>query len=147
RGGWPAVSGAAMRLHNPLGFRRAGPAAFTAAAIGVEDPGLDLIRLRVPGDDHEAAGGWLALDLHAVIANEIPLALPPPDGRGDLAVVGLIDPFADHPLELLEPLIGCDALHRCGVVANLGDLPGTTLPGEQRDEPIGDRGLLGRNKA
>src|SRR5262249_47896034 len=44
RRGWPAVSGAAMGLDNPLVVCRASPGTFTATAIGVEDPGLDLFR-------------------------------------------------------------------------------------------------------
>ncbi len=64
----------------------------------------------------------------------------------DLDVLALIDPFADHPFELLEPLVGRDAGGRRGVVADLGDLPGIALPREQGDEPVGDRGLLGRDQ-
>ena len=76
------------------------------AALGVEDPGLELVLHRVPADALGAGENRLALGLHGEFADqEIAVGAPLASGVDD-CVLALVDPVSDQPFQLLEAVVG-----------------------------------------
>src|SRR5262249_31165923 len=98
-----AVRAGAGRLDDPaVAVPR--PEALGAAAVGVVDPGLDLPGARVPADALDAGDRDLPPDLGGERPDQCGPVLGPLAARLHLAMVALVEPIADQPLELLEVL-------------------------------------------
>src|SRR5208283_5619414 len=98
---WPAVPQHPLRLHDPLVLVGARPETLAMAAFRVEIPGLDLARLGVPADEHRAGRRLFTLDLGIVGSDEVAVVVGPADIGLNLVVAAVINPVADHPLQLL----------------------------------------------
>src|SRR5208282_310274 len=144
---WPAVPQHPLRLHDPLVLVGARPETLAMAAFRVEIPGLDLARLGVPADEHRAGRRLFTLDLGIVGSDEVAVVVGPADIGLNLVVAAVINPVADHPLQLLEPLIGGDILGRGREFSDLGRLPLAVLANQERAEARELRSVaLGRGK-
>ena len=75
---------------------------------------------------------------------EVPV-LRPSAVDPDLGVGALVDPLADHPFQVLEPVVGAD--ERVGLLADAGDQPAAVALDEQHRVPARlGRPLVGRDR-
>ena len=104
-----AILSHAIRLDQPA-VAVARPVPFAKAALGVEDPGLELALHRVPSDPLRAAQDRLALGLHGEFADQEVAVVGPLAGGVDDCVLALVDPVADQPFQLLEAVVGAQVM-------------------------------------
>src|SRR5262249_26500594 len=112
----------ALDLDHPL-VAGAREVAFAVAALGVEDPGLELPLERVPADPLRAREYGLPPGLHGELAIEEVAALGPPAGGGDDRVLALVNPVAHEPFQLLEAVVGGEVVRELVAHGSLQPLP------------------------
>src|SRR5690606_26576540 len=99
-----AVPQDAGRLDDPA-VAVARPEAFGEPALGVEDPRPELLRSRVPADPLNARHDELASDPQFEASEEEGAVLRPVADGLNLALVVLVDPLAEQPLQVLQVLV------------------------------------------
>ena len=109
------------------------------AAPVVEDPHPELLPLRIPADALGAAKRDAPLDLDVELAEQEVAVIRPSAARLDDPVVALVDPLAEHPLELLQSLVRI-VLGR--LVADQRVEPAAALAGVDHAIPVGARRRL-----
>ena len=95
-----------------------GKARFAVTALGIKDPGFELLLQRVPTDSLGAREYGLALGLHGELTNEEVTALGPRTGGGDDRVLALVDPVAHEPFQFFETVVRSKVVR--GLVAHSG---------------------------
>ena len=119
----------------------AGPDPFAKPAFRVEDPGADRLGQGVPADALGTGHHRTAADLDLEFAQDIALIVGPAVGGHDQGFRAFVHPFADHPLELLELLLGRRRV--VGKVSRAGRQPLAVLPGVDHRVGTALGGLIG----
>ncbi len=114
--------------------------AFAVAALGVEDPGLELSLEWVPADPLGAREDGPSLGLHGELAIEEVAAFGPRAGGRDDRGLAFVDPVAHEPLQLLEAVVGGEVLRE--LVAH-GGLPPLSALFDVDGREAGDLGCTG----
>ena len=94
----------ARGLDDPL-IAVPGPKRVAVTPVGIEDPRLDLLGQGVPADPLRHVHDGLALDVNHEVAEQEVLVVRPATGRVNDRIRAFVEPFAEHPFQLLEPLV------------------------------------------
>jgi len=130
------------RVFNDPALAVAAPFPFAVAPLGVELPGANLPGQRIPADPLVDRQHRLALHLDGEGPDQEIAILRPSASDPDMGVRPLIDPLADHPFQLLEPVVRGN--QRVGFLADARDQPATIAPDQQGRVPARFGRPLGR---